>query len=79
MTKNLDKAIMKRSRLRNKFMSDRTKMSRKEYKKQRNFCANLLKRAKKEKQSINFIHSHFIKRKQRTKVDSAVSSWEMLF
>ena len=48
MTKNLHKAIMKRSRLRNKFLSDRTKMSRKEYKKQRNFCVNLLKRAKKE-------------------------------
>ena len=48
MTKNLLKAIMKRSRLRNKFLSDRTEISRKEYKKQRNFCVNLLKRAKKE-------------------------------
>ena len=47
MTKNLHKAIMKRSRLRNKFLSDRTEISRKEYKKQRNFCVNLLKRAKK--------------------------------
>ena len=47
MTKNLQKAIMKRSRLRNKFLSNRTEMSRKEYKKQRNFCVNLLKRAKK--------------------------------
>ena len=28
---------MKRSRLRNKFLSDRTEISRKEYKKQRNF------------------------------------------
>ena len=37
MAKNLHKAIMKRSRLRNKFLSDRTEMSRKEYKKQRNF------------------------------------------
>ena len=34
MTKNLRKTIMKRSRVRNKFLSDRTKMSRKEYKKQ---------------------------------------------
>ena len=34
MTKNLRKAIMKRSRLRNKFLSDRTEMSQKEYKKQ---------------------------------------------
>ena len=45
MTKNLHKTIMKRSR--NKFLSDRTEMSRKEYKKQRNFCVNLLKRTKK--------------------------------
>ena len=33
MTKNLHKAIMKRSRLRNKFLSNRTQMSRKKYKK----------------------------------------------
>ena len=32
-----------------------------------------------EKQSINFIYSYLTKRKQRTKVDSAVSSWEMSF
>ena len=32
-----------------------------------------------EKQSIIFIYSYLTKRKQRTKVDSAVSSWEMLF
>ena len=32
-----------------------------------------------DKQSINFIYSYLTKRKQRTKVDSAVSSWEMLF
>ena len=32
-----------------------------------------------EKQSINFIYSYLTKRKQRTKVDSGVSSWEMLF
>ena len=48
MTKILRKAIIKHSRLRNKILSDRTEMSRKEYKKQRNFCVNLLKRAKKE-------------------------------
>ena len=48
MTKNLHKAIRKGSRRRNKFLSDRTEMSRNEYKKQRNFCVNLLKRAKKE-------------------------------
>ena len=48
MTKGLHKAIMKRSRLRNRFLRDRTEMSRKEYKKQRNFCVNLLKKAKKD-------------------------------
>ena len=48
MKKDLRKAIMKHSRLRNKFLHDRTEMSRKEYKKQRNVCVNLLKKAKKE-------------------------------
>ena len=33
MTKNLHKAIMKHSRLRNKFLSDRTEISQIEYKK----------------------------------------------
>ena len=47
MTKSLYKAIMKRSRLRNEFLRDRTETSRKEYKKQRNFCVNLFKKAKK--------------------------------
>ena len=58
LAKNLHKAIMKRSRLRNKFLSDMTEMSRKEYKKQRSFWVNLLKRAKKEhfaNLDINFI------------------------
>ena len=32
-----------------------------------------------EKQSINFIYSYLTKRKQRTKFDSAVSSWTVLF
>ena len=31
-----------------------------------------------EKQSIDFHHPYLTKRKQRTKVDSAYSSWEML-
>ena len=31
-----------------------------------------------EKQSIKFFHSYLRKRKQRTKIDSAYSSWEML-
>ena len=48
MTKDWRKAIMKLYILKNKFLSDRTEMSQKEYKKQRNICVNLLKRAKKE-------------------------------
>ena len=48
MTKNVHKVIMKRSRLRNKFLKDRTEISQKEYKKQRTFSVNLLKKAKKE-------------------------------
>ena len=48
MTKSLHKAIMKRSRLWNKFLCDRTEKSQKEYKKQRNFWVNLLKKAKKD-------------------------------
>ena len=31
-----------------------------------------------EKRSLEFIHSYLTKRKQRTKVDSAFSSWEIL-
>ena len=48
MTKGLHKAIMKRSRLQNKFLRDRTETSQKEYKKQRTFCVNFLKKAKKD-------------------------------
>ena len=48
MTKGLRKVIMKCSRLWNNFLRDRTKTSRKEYKKQRNFSFNLLKKAKKD-------------------------------
>ena len=48
MTKDLHKASMKRSRLRNKFLRDRTDISREEYKKQRNLCVSLLKNAKKD-------------------------------
>ena len=48
MAKGLHKAIMKRSRLRNKCLRNRTEMSPKEYKKQINFCVNLLKKVKKD-------------------------------
>ena len=48
MTKDLPKAIMKRSRLRNKFLRDKADISREEYKKQRNLCVSLQKKAKKD-------------------------------
>ena len=47
MTKDLLIAIMKRSRLRNKFLRERADIFREEYKKQRNLCVSLLKKAKK--------------------------------
>ena len=47
ITKDLHKAIMKRSRLRNKFLRDRTDILKEEHKKQRNFCVSVLKKAKK--------------------------------
>ena len=48
MTKYLDKAIMKPSRLMNRFLRNRTDISREEYKKQRNLCVSHLKKAKKD-------------------------------
>ena len=47
MTKELQKAIMKRSRLRNKFLKDRTENNQKNFKHQRNFCKKLLRTTKK--------------------------------
>ena len=52
---------MKRSILTNKFLSDRTEMSRKEYKKQRSFCVNLLKR-------VNLFFSNKVKGKTPIKL-----------
>ena len=46
MTKDLHKAIMKRSRHRNKFLRDKTDISREEYRKQRSLCT-FCKRLKK--------------------------------
>ena len=48
MTKELQKAIMTRSRLRNIFLKEKTEASNTRYKKQRNYCVNLLKKAKKD-------------------------------
>ena len=48
MAKDLHKTIMKGSRIRNKFLRDRADISREEYKKQRNLCVSLLKKAKQD-------------------------------
>ena len=48
MTKNLRKAIMFRSQLKNLYNKKRTQENWDNYKKQRNFCVNLLKKTKKE-------------------------------
>ena len=47
MTKLLSKAIMNRSRLKNLFIKDPSKDNEHKYKKQRNYCVNLVKREKK--------------------------------
>ena len=47
MTKTPRKAIMKRFKLRNKFNEERNIKNWSEYKRQRNFCSNLLKQTKK--------------------------------
>ena len=48
VTKELSKAIMPRSKLRKMFLKDRAEESRSKYKKQRNVCVYLLKKAKKD-------------------------------
>ena len=47
VTKDLRKAKLNRSRLRNKFLRHKTEILQKEYKKQQSFCSNLLLKAKK--------------------------------
>ena len=46
MNKNLRKAMMERSRLRNIFLKKKTKESKKSYNKQRNYCVNLLRKTR---------------------------------
>ena len=48
MNKKSSKEIMKRSRLRNKFLNSKSDIDRKAYNKQRNYCASLIRREKKE-------------------------------
>ena len=47
MNKTLSKEIMKRTKLRNKFLKERTDESKKRYTSQRNYCVSLLKETKK--------------------------------
>ena len=48
MTKTLRKAIATRSRLENRFYKDRSDVSCKAYKKQKNFCSRLYKKERKK-------------------------------
>ena len=48
MNKKLSKEIMKRSRLRNKFLNTRSDLDRKAYNKQRNYVVSLLRKEKKQ-------------------------------
>ena len=47
MTKDLSRNIMKRSRLRNKYLKNNNEENRKLYAKQRNYCVSLLRKTKK--------------------------------
>ena len=47
MNKTLSKEIMKRTKLRNKFLKERTNESKQWYTSKRNYCVSLLKRQKK--------------------------------
>ena len=48
MPKELNKPIMARSRLRNKYLKEKSADSKIAYGKQRNYCVNLLRRTKKK-------------------------------
>ena len=47
MNQTLSKEIMKRTKLRNRFLKERTNESKKRYTSKRNYCVSLLKRQKK--------------------------------
>ena len=46
MNKTLSKEIMKRTKLRNNFLKNKTEENRNKYTKQRNFCVSLLRKIK---------------------------------
>ena len=60
VTKDLRKAKLNRSRLRNKFLRHKTEILQKEYKKQQNFCSNLLRKAKKDHFAKIFYRRKFL-------------------
>ena len=47
MNKEIRKAIMVRSRLKNGFLKDQTPINRQAYKKQRNFCVKFIRKSRK--------------------------------
>ena len=48
MNKDIHKAIMTRTRLRNRFLKEPTQMNRLAYKKQSNYCVSLMRQSKKQ-------------------------------
>ena len=48
MNRALSKEIMRRTRLRNNFLKDRSEESKRKYSKQRNYCVSLLRKSKSE-------------------------------
>ena len=60
VTKDLRKAKLNRSRLRSKFLRHKTEILQKEYKKQQNFCSNLLRKAKKDHFAKIFYRRKFL-------------------
>ena len=47
MNKTLSKEIMKRTRLRNKFLKNKNDYNKREFSKQRNYCVSLVRKSKK--------------------------------
>ena len=56
MNKDIRKAIMTKTRLRNSFLKEPTQMNRLAYKKQRNYCVSLMGENKKQHDSFNVNH-----------------------
>ena len=62
MNKDIHKAIMTRTRLRNRFLKEPTQMNRIAYKKQGNYCVSLMHQSKKQYYgSLNVNHITDIK------------------